>query len=163
AIAQDSTTLIIRDGHYGFDPCRGERCNWQNMRVDYIISNESAILFRPELRGLAANMSQSMNAGDYDAVRVRRGDKLNTDMWPHVANDTSPPALLEKLPRFVAPGRTLYIATNEKTPGFFDPLKAVFAIRQFRDFDHLWAPGTPWFDGYARILGPDPKLDPYME
>ncbi|CAI5494992.1 unnamed protein product [Closterium sp. Naga37s-1] len=93
AIAQDnSSTLIIRDGHYGFEPCRGKRSNWPNLRVDYIASNESAILFRPELRELAANMSQSMNAGDYDAVRVRRGDKLNTEMWPHVANDTSPPS-----------------------------------------------------------------------
>ncbi|CAI5980456.1 unnamed protein product [Closterium sp. NIES-65] len=125
--------------------------------------SETAIRFRPELLALAANISASMNGGDFDAVHVRRGDKLRPEFWPHLDHDTRPEALLEKLPRFVAPGRTLYIATNEKTPGFFDPLKAIYTIRMFQDFHYLWAPGTPWYDGYTRLLGPDPKMDAYME
>ncbi|CAI5472908.1 unnamed protein product [Closterium sp. Yama58-4] len=156
ALAADGATLVvIRETNYGFSTCKR-----QSTPAGV---NEAAIRFRPELLALAANISASMNGGDFDAVHVRRGDKLRPEFWPHLDRDTRPDALLEKLPRFVAPGRTLYIATNEKTPGFFDPLKAIYTIRMFQDFHYLWAPGTPWYDGYTRLLGPDPKMDAYME
>ncbi|CAI7784765.1 unnamed protein product [Closterium sp. NIES-53] len=156
ALAADGATpLVIRETNYGFSTCKR-----QSTPAGV---NETAIRFRPELLALAANISASMNGGDFDAVHVRRGDKLRPEFWPHLDHDTRPDALLEKLPRFVAPGRTLYIATNEKTPGFFDPLKAIYTIRMFQDFHYLWAPGTPWYDGYTRLLGPDPKMDAYME
>ncbi|CAI5980470.1 unnamed protein product [Closterium sp. NIES-65] len=57
-----------------------------------IQSNHSAIQHRPELLALAAEMGGAMGGGDYDAVHVRRGDKLNPNMWPHLDRDTRPPA-----------------------------------------------------------------------
>ncbi|CAI7896986.1 unnamed protein product [Closterium sp. NIES-53] len=54
--------------------------------------NETAIRFRPELLALAANISASMNGGDFDAVHVRRGDKLRPEFWPHLDHDTRPDA-----------------------------------------------------------------------
>ncbi|GJP43020.1 hypothetical protein CLOM_g2526 [Closterium sp. NIES-68] len=156
ALAADrDTTVVIRETSFGFSTCKRHNLP--------LAVNETTIRFRPELLALAANISASINGGDFDAVHVRRGDKLRAEFWPHLDHDTRPESLLEKLPRFVAPGRTLYIATNEKTPGFFDPLKKVYPIRMFQDFHYLWAPGTPWFDGYMRLLGPDPKMDAYME
>ncbi|CAI6001599.1 unnamed protein product [Closterium sp. NIES-64] len=54
--------------------------------------SETAIRFRPELLALAANISASMNGGDFDAVHVRRGDKLRPEFWPHLDHDTRPDA-----------------------------------------------------------------------
>ncbi|CAI5530999.1 unnamed protein product [Closterium sp. Naga37s-1] len=125
--------------------------------------DDQGVAFRPELLALAAAMSQSMHGGDYDAVHVRRGDKVNPRLWPHLDNDTQAASLLEKLPKFVEPGRTLYIATNEHAPGFFDPLKRLYDIRLWQDFKHLWVPGTMWYDGYEKISGAHPTMDTYME
>ncbi|CAI5503223.1 unnamed protein product [Closterium sp. Naga37s-1] len=54
--------------------------------------SETAIRFRPELLALAANISASMNGGNFDAVHVRRGDKLRPEFWPHLDHDTRPDA-----------------------------------------------------------------------
>ncbi|CAI5494982.1 unnamed protein product [Closterium sp. Naga37s-1] len=63
------------------------------LQKDYpIASNHSAIQHRPELLALAAEMGRAMGGGDYDAVHVRRGDKLKPDRWPHLDRDTRPPA-----------------------------------------------------------------------
>ena len=40
---------------------------------------------------VANNIASSM-AWDFDAVHVRRGDKLNPKLWPHLDNDTRPEA-----------------------------------------------------------------------
>ncbi|GJP43048.1 hypothetical protein CLOM_g2551 [Closterium sp. NIES-68] len=155
-VALDSVTpLIIRETSFGYSTCK--------MPGTPFNPAEEVVQFRPELLALAATMSESMHGGDYDAVHVRRGDKLKPRLWPHLDNDTQPAALLEKLPRFVAPGRTLYIATNENTTGFFDPLKSLYDIRLLQDFKHLWDPGTMWYDGYANFARPRPTMDAYME
>ncbi|XP_054802103.1 uncharacterized protein LOC129305920 isoform X2 [Prosopis cineraria] len=78
--------------------------------------------------------------GDYDAMHVRRGDKMKTrkdrfgvtrTLHPHLDRDTRPEFILCRIAKWVPPGRTLFVASNERTPGFFSPLSA----RQ--EFDHL--------------------------
>ena len=69
--------------------------------------------------------------GDYDSIHVRRGDKIKTrndrfgvsrTLHPHLDRDTRPEFILHKIEKWVPAGRTLFIASNEKTPGFFSPL-----------------------------------------
>ncbi|XP_047946120.1 uncharacterized protein LOC125192555 isoform X2 [Salvia hispanica] len=71
--------------------------------------------------------------GDYDAIHVRRGDKIKTrkdrfgvdrTLHPHLDRDTRPEFILCRISKWVPPGRTLFIASNERTPGFFSPLSA---------------------------------------
>lgn len=71
--------------------------------------------------------------GDYDAIHVRRGDKIKTrkdrfgvvrSLHPHLDRDTRPEFMLCRIAKWVPPGRTLFIASNERTPGFFSPLSA---------------------------------------
>ncbi|CAI5534349.1 unnamed protein product [Closterium sp. Naga37s-1] len=54
------------------------------------------------------------------------------------------PSLLQKLPSLVPPNSTLYIATNEPHPHFFDPLKAAYSVYIQEDFESLWAKGLAW-------------------
>jgi len=52
--------------------------------------------------------------------------------------------LLKKLPQYIEPGRHIYIATNEKTPHFFDPLRALYKVHLMEDFSHLWSNTSRW-------------------
>lgn len=69
--------------------------------------------------------------GDYTAIHVRRGDKLKNrkdrfgverSLHPHLDRDTRPEFILCRISKWVTPGQTLFIASNERTPGFFSPL-----------------------------------------
>jgi hypothetical protein len=69
--------------------------------------------------------------GDYDAIHVRRGDLLKNrkdrfgverSLHPHLDRDTRPEYIRKRIAKWIPPGRTLYIASNERTPGFFSPL-----------------------------------------
>ncbi|XP_057549304.1 uncharacterized protein LOC130827558 isoform X2 [Amaranthus tricolor] len=80
----------------------------------------------------AADMIKAM-LGDYDAIHVRRGDILKTrkdrfgverSRHPHVERDTRPECILRRIAKWIPPGRTLFIASNERKPGYFSPLAA---------------------------------------
>jgi len=69
--------------------------------------------------------------GDYDAIHVRRGDLLKNrkdrfgverSLHPHLDRDTRPEYIRKRIAKWIPPGRTLYIASNERAPGFFSPL-----------------------------------------
>ncbi|CAI9099574.1 OLC1v1036421C4 [Oldenlandia corymbosa var. corymbosa] len=77
--------------------------------------------------------------GDYDAIHVRRGDILKTrkdrfgvdrTLHPHIDRDTRPEFIQCRIAKWCPPGRTLFIASNERKPGFFSPL----ASRPRKDF-----------------------------
>ncbi|CAI5996289.1 unnamed protein product [Closterium sp. NIES-65] len=53
-------------------------------------------------------------------------------------------SLLQKLPSLVPPNSTLYIATNEPDPHFFDPLKTAYIVHNLADFASLWGEGSAW-------------------
>ena len=70
--------------------------------------------------------------------------------------------LLSTLPRFVPEGSALYIASDETTPHFFDPLKSKYQVFMLDDFEQFWAPGSQWHAMYTDILGPNPEFDDTM-
>ncbi|CAI5964192.1 unnamed protein product [Closterium sp. NIES-65] len=114
--------------------------------------NQDNITFDPDFlfpndafTRLAHAMADAMGGPHrFDYIHVRRGDKLDARRWPHLDRDTRPEALLQKLPSLVPPNTTLYIATNEPHPHFFDPLKAAYSVYIQDDFESLWAKGSAW-------------------
>lgn len=87
--------------------------------------------------------------GDYDAIHVRRGDKIKTrkdrfgvarTLHPHLDRDTRPEFILCRIGRWVPPGRTLFIASNEKTPGFFAPLSVRYKMAYSSNYSHILDP-----------------------
>ncbi|GAB2267125.1 hypothetical protein Dimus_002109 [Dionaea muscipula] len=87
--------------------------------------------------------------GDYDALHVRRGDILKTrkdrfgevkSLHPHVARDTRPEFILRRIAKWVPEGRTLYIASNERTPGFFSPLSLRYRLAYSANYSRILDP-----------------------
>jgi hypothetical protein len=103
---------------------------------------------------------------DYDSVHIVRGEKArNRELWPNLATDTSPDALLSTLRDKIEDGRNLYIATNEPDKSFFDPLKDKYSTHFLDEYKDLWDENSEWhsemkklnngnsveFDGYMRV------------
>uniref|UniRef100_A0A7N1A972 O-fucosyltransferase family protein n=1 Tax=Kalanchoe fedtschenkoi TaxID=63787 RepID=A0A7N1A972_KALFE len=87
--------------------------------------------------------------GDYDAMHVRRGDILKTrkdrfgvprSLHPHLDRDTRPEFIMRRIKKWVPPGRTLFIASNERTPGFFSPLSSRYKLAYSSNFSHILEP-----------------------
>ncbi|XP_054790104.1 uncharacterized protein LOC129295590 [Prosopis cineraria] len=87
--------------------------------------------------------------GDYDAIHVRRGDKLKTrkdrfgverSLSPHLDRDTRPEFILCRIAKWVPAGRILFIASNERTPGFFSPLSVRYKLAYSSNYSHMLAP-----------------------
>ncbi|KAJ0099332.1 hypothetical protein Patl1_21156 [Pistacia atlantica] len=87
--------------------------------------------------------------GDYDAMHVRRGDILKTrkdkngverTLHPHLDRDTRPEFILCRIKEWVPPGRTLFIASNERTPGFFSPLSVRYKLAYSSNFSQILDP-----------------------
>ncbi|XP_034204525.1 uncharacterized protein LOC117618875 isoform X3 [Prunus dulcis] len=87
--------------------------------------------------------------GDYDAIHVRRGDKIKTrkdrfgvdrTLHPHLDRDTRPEFILHRIEKWVPPGRTLFIASNERTPEFFSPLTVRYKLAYSSNFSHILDP-----------------------
>ncbi|KAL9665682.1 hypothetical protein QQ045_021103 [Rhodiola kirilowii] len=87
--------------------------------------------------------------GDYDAVHVRRGDILKTrkdrfgvarSLHPHLDRDTRPVFIMRRIEKWVPPGRTLFIASNERIPGFFSPLSSRYKLAYSSNFSHILEP-----------------------
>ncbi|KAM1094158.1 hypothetical protein FF1_009204 [Malus domestica] len=87
--------------------------------------------------------------GDYDAIHVRRGDIIKTrkdrfgvnrTLHPHVDRDTHPEFILRRIEKWVPSGRTLYIASNERTPGFFSLLSVRYKLAYSSNYSHILEP-----------------------
>nr|GMD43037.1 uncharacterized protein LOC109181792 [Ipomoea batatas] len=87
--------------------------------------------------------------GDYDAIHVRRGDKIKTrkdrfgvdrSLHPHLDRDTRPEFMLCRIAKWVPPGRTIFIASNERTPGFFSPLAVRYKLAYASNYSHILDP-----------------------
>ena len=85
-------------------------------------------------------MQIKLMLGDYDAIHVRRGDILKTrkdrfgierSKHPHVDRDTRPEFILRRIAKWIPRGRTLFIASNERIPGFFSPLGIRYLVLSF--------------------------------
>ncbi|KAL6213697.1 hypothetical protein ACLB2K_013142 [Fragaria x ananassa] len=97
-----------------------------------------------KLRNAADKIKEIL--GDYDAIHVRRGDRLKTrrdrngverTLSPHLDRDTRPEFILRRIEKWVPPGRTLYIASNERTPGFFSPLSVRYKLAYSSNYSRL--------------------------
>ncbi len=75
-------------------------------------------------------MNKMGGPGGYCALHVRRGDKLQEVEGLDEA--TQPAAIHESIKDRCTPGRTLYLATNEKDPHFFDDLKQHWTVVTYR-------------------------------
>ncbi|KAL9188523.1 hypothetical protein ACHAXT_006901 [Thalassiosira profunda] len=84
------------------------------------------------LRGHARN-------GLYDSAHIRVGDFQQ--QFPMTKMD--PTQMLAELQEHVAPGSTLFIATDERDPSFFDPLREVYDTKFIGDFGSLLADVNP--------------------
>ncbi|KAG2687388.1 hypothetical protein I3760_09G048900 [Carya illinoinensis] len=87
--------------------------------------------------------------GDYDAIHVRRGDKMKTrkdkfgverTLHPHLDRDTRPEFILRRIEKWVPPGRTIFIASNERTPGFFSPLSVRYKLAYSSNYSQILDP-----------------------
>ncbi|ONL98364.1 hypothetical protein Zm00014a_017529 [Zea mays] len=87
--------------------------------------------------------------GDYDAIHVRRGDLLKNrkdrfgverSLHPHLDRDTRPEYIRKRIAQWIPPGRTLFIASNERTPGFFSPLSDRYKLAYSSNFSSILEP-----------------------
>ncbi|KAG8079567.1 hypothetical protein GUJ93_ZPchr0007g5436 [Zizania palustris] len=100
-----------------------------------------------KLRDVANEMKEIL--GDYDAIHVRRGDLLKNrkdrfgverSLHPHLDRDTHPEYIKRKIARWIPRGRTLFIASNERTPGFFSPLSDRYRLAYSSNFSNILEP-----------------------
>ncbi|XP_030927911.1 uncharacterized protein LOC115954149 isoform X1 [Quercus lobata] len=119
-------------------------------------NNRSAIMlpysFLPsmaskELRDAADKIKALL--GDYDAIHVRRGDKIKNrkdrfgverSLHPHLDRDTRPEFILRRIKKWIPPGRTIFIASNERTPGFFSPLCVRYKLAYSSNYSRILDP-----------------------
>ncbi|KAL3534688.1 hypothetical protein ACH5RR_003149 [Cinchona calisaya] len=119
-------------------------------------NNHSAIILSYSFLPLIAaqklrNAAEKIKAllGDYDAIHVRRGDILKTrkdrfgidrTLHPHLDRDTRPEFILCRIAKWVPPERTLFIASNERTPGFFAPLASRYKLAYSSNYSSILDP-----------------------
>lgn len=116
-------------------------------------NNHSAVMlpytFLPAMasRRLRDGADQIKNVlGDYDAIHVRRGDKIKVrkdrfgvyrTLHPHLDRDTRPEAIIQRIADWIPKGRTIFIASNERTPGFFSPLSVKYKLAYSSNFTNI--------------------------
>jgi len=102
---------------------------------------------------------------DFDSVHIVRGDKAkNTKLWPNLAADTSPEALLSRLGEKIEDGRNLFISTDETDISFFDPLKDKYTLHFVDDYKHVWGEDSEWYAETKQLNNGNPvEFDGYMK
>ncbi|XP_006658885.1 uncharacterized protein LOC102707140 isoform X2 [Oryza brachyantha] len=100
-----------------------------------------------KLRDAANKMKEIL--GDYDAIHVRRGDLLKNrkdrfgverSLHPHLDRDTRPEYIKKRIAKWIPRGHTLFIASNERTPGFFSPLSDRYKLAYSSNFSSILEP-----------------------
>ncbi|KAJ7964670.1 Calcium ion-binding protein [Quillaja saponaria] len=101
---------------------------------------------------------------DYDSVHIVRGEKAkNRELWPNLAQDTSPDSILSTLRDKIEDGRNLYIATNEPDTSFFAPLKDKFSTHFLDEYKDLWDENSEWYSETTKLNNGVPvEFDGYM-
>ncbi|CAK9151847.1 unnamed protein product [Ilex paraguariensis] len=163
-LAETKDTLIMRKfgdvepDNYWYRVCEGE--------TESVVQRPWHLIWKSRrLMDIVSAISSRLN-WDFDSVNIVRGEKArNRELWPNLATDTSPEALLSTLRDKVEDGRNLYIATNEPDTSFFNPLKDKYSTHFLNDYKDLWVENSEWytettklnkgapvdFDGYMRV------------
>ncbi|CAL9087247.1 unnamed protein product [Musa textilis] len=155
-------TLIMRKfgdvepDNYWYRVCEGE--------TESVIQRPWHLLWKSRRLMEIVSAVSSRLSWDFDSVHVVRGDKArNPELWPNLARDTSPDALLATLGDKIDNGRRLYIATNEPDTSFFDPLKDKYMTYFLNDFRGLWNETSEWYTETKELNGGIPvEFDGYM-
>lgn len=87
-----------------------------------------------------ASLAQEGDApqSGYVGVHVRRGDRLAWGQFPPAY--TEPPHIEAVLTRMaVYPAEVLFVASDERDPGFFEPLRTRYRLHRYTDFPYLQA------------------------
>uniref|UniRef100_A0A1J3K318 Uncharacterized protein n=2 Tax=Noccaea caerulescens TaxID=107243 RepID=A0A1J3K318_NOCCA len=126
-----------------FVECK-DRSNRSDIMLPYsFLPNMAASRLRNAAEKIKAKL------GDYDAIHVRRGDKLKTrkdrfrverSQFPHLDRDTRPEFIFGRIKKHIPPGRTLFIGSNERTPGFFSPLAVSYKVAYSSNFSEILEP-----------------------
>uniref|UniRef100_A0A2P2Q7W8 Uncharacterized protein n=1 Tax=Rhizophora mucronata TaxID=61149 RepID=A0A2P2Q7W8_RHIMU len=61
-------------------------------------------------------------------------------LHPHLDRDTRPEFILRRIEKWVPAGRTVFIASNEKTPGFFSPLSVRYKLTYSSNYSSILDP-----------------------
>ncbi|XP_033512891.1 uncharacterized protein [Nicotiana tomentosiformis] len=155
-------TLIMRKfgnvepENYWYRVCEGE--------TESVVQRPWHLVWKSRrLMNIVSAIASRLN-WDYDSVHVVRGEKArNRELWPHLAEDTAPEALLSSLQDKVDDGRNLYIATNEPDTSFFNPLKDKYSTHFLNDYRDLWDENSEWYTETAKLNGGSPvEFDGYM-
>ncbi|KAJ4791743.1 plant/protein [Rhynchospora pubera] len=126
-----------------FAECK-DRKNRRSVRLPYSLLPKKA---SKRLRDAADKIKELL--GDYDAIHVRRGDRLKTrtdksgvkrSQFPHLDRDTQPQFIQKRIAKWVPPGRTLFIASNERKPGFFTPLSSRYKLAYSSNYSYMLDP-----------------------
>ena len=62
---------------------------------------------------------------------------------------------MHNFPKWIPRGSSLYLATDEDAPDFFDPLKDLYIISAIGDFRHAWVEGSCWWNKSSNLFSPN--------
>ncbi|URD76897.1 hypothetical protein MUK42_08735 [Musa troglodytarum] len=146
----------VEPDNYWYRVCEGE--------TESVIQRPWHLLWKSRrLMDIVSGIASRLN-WDFDSVHVVRGEKArNTELWPNLAADTSPEALLSTLRDKIKDRRHLYIATDESDTSFFDPLKEKYTTHYLDDFKDLWDKNSEWYEETKKLNNGIPvEFDGYM-
>lgn len=161
-LSQVKDTLIMRKfgsvepDNYWYRVCEGE--------TESVVQRPWHLLWKSRrLLDIVSAIATRLN-WDYDSVHIERGEKArNTQLWPNLAKDTSPDALVSTLQDKLEDGRHVYIATNEPDTSFFDPLKDKYATHFLDEYKDLWDESSEWYSETTKLNNGVPvEFDGYM-
>lgn len=155
-------TLILRKfgsvepDNYWYRVCEGE--------AESVVLRPWHLIWKSKrLMDIVSEISTKLN-WDFDSVHVVRGEKArNKELWPNLAVDTSPEALISTLQAKIEDGRSLYIATDEPDTSFFDPLKDKYSTHFLQEYKDLWDENSEWYSETTKLNNGVPvEFDGYM-
>lgn len=146
----------VEPDNYWYRVCEGE--------TESVVQRPWHLIWKSRrLMDIVSAIASRLN-WDYDAVHIVRGEKArNRELWPNLATDTSPDALLSTLRDKIEDGRNLYIATNEPDRSFFDPLKDKYSPHFLDEYKDLWDENSEWYSEMKKLNNDNPvEFDGYM-
>ncbi|CAK9167183.1 unnamed protein product [Ilex paraguariensis] len=161
-LSEVKDTLIMRKfgsvepDNYWYRVCEGETVS--------VVQRPWHLIWKSRrLMGIVSPIASKLT-WDFDSVNVVRGERArNKELWPNLAVDTSPEALLSKLQDKIEGGRNLYIATNEPDTSFFDPLKDKYSTHFLNEYKDLWDENSEWYSDTTKLNNGVPvEFDGYM-
>lgn len=147
---------LVEPDNYWYRVCEGE--------TESVIQRPWHMIWKSRrLMDIVSGITSRMN-WDFDSVHVVRGEKAkNTQLWPNLAADTSPEALITTLQNKIDDGRNLYIATDEPDTSFFDPLKDKYSTHFLDEYKDLWDEHSDWYSETMKLSKGNPvEFDGYM-